>query len=75
MMPHIDPSKPPWFSDQWHNLIVVLDDATGEIYYAQLVDEESTLTVMAALRAVVEKQSWFWPRASQCALHVQHNEA
>jgi hypothetical protein len=33
---------------------VILDDATGEIYYAQLVREESTATVLAALREVVD---------------------
>jgi ABC-type multidrug transport system fused ATPase/permease subunit len=27
--------------------LVILDDATSEIYYAQLVEEESTRTVMA----------------------------
>ena len=35
-----------WFQDDgWHDLIV-LDDATSEIYYAQLVEENSTPTVM-----------------------------
>jgi len=29
---------------------VILDDATSRIYYAQLVAEESTRRVMAALR-------------------------
>jgi len=29
-----------------YDLIVILDDATSEIYYAQLVEEESTATVM-----------------------------
>jgi hypothetical protein len=32
-------SKHQWFRDErWHDLIVILDDATSEIYYAQLVD-------------------------------------
>jgi len=35
-----------------------LDDATSEIYYAQLVDQESARTVMAAIRHVVETQGW-----------------
>jgi hypothetical protein len=35
---------------------VILDDASSEIYYAQLVEEESTVTVMAALREVVERK-------------------
>jgi hypothetical protein len=42
---------------------VILDDATSEIYYAQLVREESTETVMAALREVIERQGLF------CALY------
>ena len=43
----------------WHDLIVILDDATSEIYYAQLVEEESTRTVMAALRDVIETRGLF----------------
>ncbi len=64
MLLHIDGSKHQWFGDQrWHDLIVILDDATSEIYYAQLVEEESTRTVMAGLREVIEKQGLF------CALY------
>ena len=33
----IDGSHHQWFQDErWHDLIVILDDATSEIYYAQL---------------------------------------
>jgi len=46
-----------------------LDDATSEIYYAQLVAEESTRTVMAALRSVVEKKGWFSSVYSDRASH------
>lgn len=64
MLLHIDGSKHQWFHDErWHDLIVILDDATSEIYYAQLVDEESTRTVMASLREVIETQGLF------CALY------
>jgi transposase len=69
MMLHIDGSKHQWMPGQWHDLIVVLDDATSEIYYAQLVAEESTLTVMAALRSVVESQGWFSSIYSDRASH------
>src|SRR5678816_2983304 len=70
MMLHIDASRHRWFSDErWHDLIVVLDDATSEIYYAQLVEEESTRTVMAALRSVVEKKGWFSSIYSDRASH------
>jgi transposase len=64
MLLHIDGSKHQWFGDQrWYDLIVILDDATSEIYYAQLVEEESTRTVMAGLREVIETQGLF------CALY------
>ena len=64
MLLHIDGSKHRWLNDgRWYDLIVILDDANSEIYYAQLVEEESTRTVMAALREVIEKQGLF------CALY------
>src|SRR5713226_2501462 len=64
MLLHIDGSHHRWFQDErWYDLIVILDDATSEIYYAQLVEEESTVTVMAALKEVVECQGLF------CALY------
>jgi hypothetical protein len=57
---HVDGSKHQWFGDQrWYDLIVILDDATSEIDYAQLVEEESTRTVMAGLREVIEVQGLF----------------
>lgn len=64
MLLHIDGSEHQWFQDErWHDLIVILEDATSQIYYAQLVDEESTVTVMAALRQVIERNGLF------CALY------
>lgn len=64
MLLHIDGSRHRWFQDErWYDLLVVLDDASSEIYYAQLVEEESSLTVMAALREVIERQGLF------CALY------
>ena len=60
MLLHIDGSHHRWFQDErWYDLIVILDDATSEIYYAQLVEEESTVTVMAALREVIERRGLF----------------
>jgi transposase len=60
MLLHIDGSKHRWFQDdRYYDLIVVLDDATSEIYYAQLVEEESTRTVMAALREVIDTKGVF----------------
>jgi hypothetical protein len=37
----------------------MLDDATNEIYYAQLAEEETTATVMAGLRAAIELKRLF----------------
>lgn len=51
MLLHIDGSKYRWFSDdRYHDRLVILDDATSELYYAQPVEEESTRTVMTGLR-------------------------
>jgi transposase len=64
MLLHIDGSRHRWFQDErWYDLIVILDDASSEIYYAQLVEEESTATVMAGLREVIERKGLF------CALY------
>ena len=64
MLLHIDGSHHQWFQDErWYDLIVILDDATSEIYYAQLTEEESTLSVMAGLKEVIESQGVF------CALY------
>jgi transposase len=70
MLLHIDGSTHAWFQDGRHyDLIVILDDATSEIYYAQLVEEESTRTVMAGLREVIEKQGLFCALYSDRASH------
>ena len=73
MMLHIDGSHHQWFGDdRWHDLIVILDDATGEIYYAQLVEAESTSSIMAALRQVIEKEGVFCSLYSDRASHFFH---
>ena len=60
MLLHIDGSKHRWFQDdRYYDLIVILDDATSEIYYAQLVEEESTRTVMQGVREVIERKGLF----------------
>jgi len=70
MLVHIDGSEHQWFCDhRWYDLIVVMDDATSEIYYAQLVTEESTRTVMQALREVLETKGLFCALYSDRASH------
>lgn len=70
MLLHLDGRHHRWSQDdRWHELIEVLDDATSETYYAQLVEAESTRTVMAALREVVEREGQFWALYSDRANH------
>jgi len=70
MLLHIDGSKHRWFQDdRYYDLLVILDDATSEIYYAQLVEEESTRSVMAALREVIERKGLFCALYSDRASH------
>jgi transposase len=70
MLLHIDASQHQWFCDhRWYDLLVIMDDATSEIYYAQLVEEESTRTVMAGLREVIEQQGVFCALYSDRASH------
>src|SRR3982751_6606519 len=78
MLP-IDGSQHRWFSDdRYYDLLVILDDATSEIYYAQRVEEESTRTVMAALREVIETKGLFCAlysdRGSHCFLTPKAGE-
>src|ERR1700741_598891 len=64
MLLHIDGSQHQWFQDErWYDPTVILEEATSEIYYAQLTEEESTVTVMAGLKEVVESKGIF------CALY------
>jgi transposase len=70
MLLHLDGSHHQWFQDdRWYDLIEVLDDATNETYYAQLVEEESTRTVMAALKEVIERKGRFCALYSDRASH------
>ena len=70
MLLHIDGSEHRWFGDErYYELIVIMDDATSEIYYAQLVEAESTHSVMAALREVIETWGLFCSLYSDRAGH------
>jgi transposase len=73
MLLHLDGSSHAWFQDdRRYDLLVILDDATSEIYYAQLVEEESTATVMSALREVIERKGAFCALYSDRASHFFH---
>jgi hypothetical protein len=74
MMLHIDGSTHQWLGAAAgsQDLITVMDDATSEIYYVKLVEQESTATVMEALKVVIEQQGVFCrstatERATSCS--------
>jgi transposase len=70
MLLHIDGSQHRWFcDDRWYDLLVIMDDATSKVYYAQLVEAESTATVMTGLRMVIEQQGVFCALYSDRASH------
>jgi transposase len=70
MMLHIDASEHAWFQDERkYELIVILDDATSEIYYAQLVEAETTRSMLRALREVVKTRGVFCSLYSDRAAH------
>ena len=66
MLLHADASTHAWIPglEGRQDLIVVLDDATSEVYYAQFVPQENTQTMMTALKAVIEQHGLF------CALYT-----
>jgi transposase len=60
MMPHQDGSRHAWLEGQGQlDLIVTLDDATGAIYSAFLVEEEGTASTFRGLREVIGRHGLF----------------
>jgi len=64
MLLHIDASRHAWLPGGQQDLVSISDDATNEVYYAALVAEENTVTVMQALASVVATHGVF------CALYT-----
>ena len=56
MMIHQDGSRHEWLPGQWHDLIVTMDDATGEHYSMFLVEEEGTASSFRGVRDVIEQE-------------------
>ena len=70
MMLHVDGSTHAWLGGHEHqDLGAILDDATTEVFYAQLVDQESTATVMAGLKEVIEQKGMFCSLYSDRSSH------
>jgi transposase len=72
MLLHIDASRHAWVPGAAQDLVSVSDDATNELYYARLVPEENTLTVMAALHSVVAQHGVFCALYTDRAGHFIH---
>jgi transposase len=72
MMLHVDGSRHQWIPglDEYQDLIVIFDDATSEVYDVSLVTEESTVTVMSALKRVVETKGLFCSLYSDRGSHM-----
>ena len=72
MMLHLDGSTHEWIPGLpgvFCDLLVLMDDATGEIYEMMLVNQESTLTCMTVLRDCVAKHGIFCSLYSDRASH------
>jgi transposase len=54
MLIHQDGSSHEWLEGQWPDLIVTMDDATGEHYDMRLVEEEGTVSSFLGMRQVIE---------------------
>jgi hypothetical protein len=72
MMLHLDGSPHEWIPalpGQVFDLIVLMDDATNEIYDMMLVDEEDTLGCMTLLKHCIQKHGIFCSLYSDRASH------
>ena len=72
MMLHLDGSPHEWIPDlpgRFFDLLVLLDDATGEIYEMELVDEEDTMSCMKLLKDCIAKHGIFCSLYSDRASH------
>ena len=72
MMLHQDGSRHEWLARQQHDLIVTLDDATGEIYSAFLVDEEDTMSSLLAVAEVITEHGLFNSLYTDRGSHYWH---
>ena len=71
MLLHLDGSTHAWLGEHHPNfdLLAVMDDATSEVYAAEFVAQEGTLSCMAVLRETIEKQGVFCSLYTDRAMH------
>jgi transposase len=75
MMLYVDGSTHAWIpalAPAQFDVVAVIDDADTNCYYAQLVEQESTRTVMAGLKEVIEKQGLFCSLYTDRGSHFFH---
>lgn len=72
MLLHIDASRHAWLADGQQDLVSISDDATNEVYYAALVPEENTETVLRALSTVLTAHGVFCALYTDRASHFIH---
>jgi hypothetical protein len=72
MMLHQDGSRHAWLVGQQHDLIVTLDDATGAIYSAFLVDEEDTMSSLVGVAEVITRHGLFNSLYTDRGSHYWH---
>lgn len=71
MLLHLDGSTHAWLGADRPNLdlLAVMDDATSEVYAAEFVAQEGTLTCMQVLRETIEKKGVFCSLYTDRATH------
>lgn len=72
MMLHQDGSRHEWLAGTLWDLIVTLDDATGEIYSAFFVDEEGTHSSFQGVADVIARKGLFGSLYVDRASHYWH---
>lgn len=72
MMLHQDGSRHEWLPGQQHDLIVTLDDASGAIYSAFLVEEEDTMSSFLGVAEVIERHGLFNSLYTDRGSHYWH---
>jgi len=72
MLLFIDGSRHGWLEGRQDDLILVMDDATNQVYWAELVEEEDTRSTLRAVREVIEKQGLFCSLYTDRGSHFFH---
>jgi hypothetical protein len=75
MMLHQDGSTHEWVPGCQWDLIVTMDDATGELYSAFFIEEEGTMSSFQGLREVIEARGLFSSLYTDRGTHYWYTEA